>query len=239
MDSRHLFQSSRLVRLFSVYAFLSIVGCAMVLFRIVKTEYVSHLYLIWNLFLAWLPFLLALLLLSVDKKNIAKSTKSFLLLLIGAVWLFFFPNAPYMITDYIHLGIVDFYKMSDGKFVGYNPDLLAWYDLAMISLFIFIGVIIGYISLFLVQALVAQKKGALMGYIFVVGVLFLSSFGIYLGRFIRWNTWDIVMNPLSLLVSVVENIHAQAVMFTLLFGGFLTLLYIALHTLLQWHKSSI
>jgi Predicted membrane protein len=152
----------------------------------------------------------------------------------GALWVFFYPNAPYLITDFIHLSRIKFYFARDG----YNMDFIVWYDLVMFSLFILTGFLLGFVSLYLIQRLLADRFNKVIGWLSVIGTLFLSSFGIYLGRFIRWNTWDIIANPAALLDSILGSLHRYAFAFTVTFGLFLLLIYAALYylTKLNQHK---
>ena len=131
-------------------------------------------------------------------------------------WLLFFPNAPYVLTDLIHL---------DGK---QSPLVPEWYDLAMILSVALTGLIIGFLSLERVQGYIAQRTGVPWSWCFVVVVMFLSGFGIYLGRFLRWNSWDILTRPLPLLSDVADRFlhpfdHPRTMVVTFLFGIFLTL----------------
>ncbi len=94
----------------------------------------------------------------------------------AALWLVFFPNAPYIITDLLHLSAQD--------------GVPVWYDLILLSAFAWTGAMLGMISLGLMHVLVARVAGGAWSWIFVLGVLMLSGFGVYLGRFPRWNSWD-------------------------------------------------
>lgn len=214
-----------------VYLSLSFIGCLMVLYRIFITLEIDYLYLIWNLFLAWIPFGLSVLIRSIYFKNTGSKKRNIAILLAGVVWFFFYPNAPYMITDFIHFRGIKFYLYKDGRFAGFNDDFIVWYDFVMNSIFILTGFLLGFLSLYLLQRVIFVKIGKVSSWGFVCGVLLFSSFGIYLGRFIRWNTWDIVSNPVSLMKSVMESLHLQALSFTFLFSFFLLLIYIALYQL--------
>jgi uncharacterized membrane protein len=66
----------------------------------------------------------------------------------------------------------------------------------------------------------------------VVAVLFLGSFGVYLGRFLRWNSWDILANPVSLLLEVAVRftnpfLHYRTWIVTTLLTCLFCLLYFA------------
>lgn len=203
----------------------------MVAFRIYFTAEISYLYLVWNLFLAWVPFVLSILIISIYYTYRNRNSRNVGITLLGVLWLFFYPNAPYIITDYIHIRGINFYLFQGGRFIGFNEDLLVWFDFVMNSLFIFTGFLLGFASLYIMQKVISSRFSSAISWGFVTATLVLSSFGIYLGRFIRWNSWDVIANPNALLRSVLDSLHKQAFSFTLLFSVFLLLIYIALYTL--------
>ncbi|MCL4530298.1 MAG: DUF1361 domain-containing protein [Chloroflexi bacterium] len=135
--------------------------------------------LVWNLFLAWIPFVLAFLayILSWRRALVFIAIPAFAFL-----WLIFFPNAPYILTDLQHL--------SQGS--GAVP---VWYDVIMLIWFSWTGMLLGIVSLNLMQEIIKREFNRLFGWIFVLGVAGLSSAGVYVGRFIRLNSWDILQNP--------------------------------------------
>lgn len=232
--SNKLVSYKHIMAVFGIYLFLSFAGCVMVVVRMFLTGSTSFRFLIWNLFLAWIPFLMSLLMnyiYSFCKRSLLRT-----LVIIGAgtIWISFYPNAPYIITDFIHLSGIKFYFANDG----YNMNFIVWYDFVMFSLFILTGFLLGFISLYMIQRLLADRFNAVIGWGAVTATLFLSSFGIYLGRFIRWNTWDIISNPSALLNSILESFQKHAFAFTTTFGLFLLLIYIALYhlTMLNQHK---
>jgi uncharacterized membrane protein len=146
--------------------------------RFVYTGSIVFVFLLWNLFLAWLPVLFALL----ARRSSATPLGRWLW---GGLWLLFFPNAPYLLTDLLHLGQI-----------GRVP---IWYDLIMLLTFALAGLFLGLASLFWLHDLVTKSWNGLTGWLFVVAALGLSSFGVYIGRFLRWNSWDIFLSPTTLL----------------------------------------
>ena len=111
-----------------------------------------------------------------------------------------------------------------------------WADLTLILLFAMTGFLLGFLSLYLMQSLVARRFGWRMGWLFVAVVAGVSSFGIYLGRFLRWNTWDVLLNPIDLLrdvggMAAHPLAHGGPVRFQLLFALFLFLAYLMLYAL--------
>lgn len=146
-------------------------------------------YLNWNLFLAWIPLLLSWWLVIVLR---TKLWSSWLALAITIVWVGFLPNSFYMTSDFIHIQEVR------------RVDLL--YDVVMFSSFIFNGVVLGFVSLYLVhqELLKRVRKWTAAGLIGLV--LVLSCIAIYLGRELRWNTWDILVNPAGILVDISNRV---------------------------------
>ena len=133
-------------------------------------------FMLWNLFLAVLPLVFASLL---------PRTRSFSRALpVLAVWLLFFPNAPYVLTDLIPLRP--------------HAAVPLWYDLVMLLAFALTALWIGFQSLHLVQSWIARHTNVCIGWLVVVAIMPLTGFGIYLGRFLRWNSWDIVSRPLGM-----------------------------------------
>jgi len=180
-------------------------------------------YLIWNLTLAWAPMIFAL----IFRRNIRKEicwSRSIISMSSGFLWLFFFPNAVYIITDYIHLSNDMFYypnphytPYSAEKRILYNFDLLPWNNLISITFAVFLGCALSVLSLYIFHRYFEQKRGRSAGWIFVSIVHLLSGYAIYLGRFIRFNSWDVIFNPLSLVKFLLLNIDKTAITFTLYF----------------------
>src|SRR4051812_29524196 len=188
-------------------------GFVIIAARIVLTGRAQHLNLISNLFLASVPLILALRVESLQRSG--RSGGQFWI--IAVAWLLFFPNAPYIITDLTHLKHI--------------VNARWWTDLIIILFFALIGLVLAFISLHRMQTVVCRRHGWTMGWMFVIAVAFLSGFGVYLGRFERWNSWDVVVNPVGLLADSFNWWHRQPVKFTLLFGLFLSTAYALLYSL--------
>lgn len=138
------------------------------------------------------------------------------------VWLLFLPNAPYILTDLIHLGR--------------HPNVPVWYDLAMLVFCAGAGVMLGYLSLLEVHNLMDGKFGKTTGWAVACGSLMLSGFGVYLGRFLRWNSWNAVTNPLRLAKSMFgvfidSGAHPPPLPVTFVFGGGLIVGYCVLRAI--------
>lgn len=155
-----------------------------------------YLFLVWNTFLAWIPAGLAI---GLDLISLLRSRllKGILFLPVGLIWLFFYPNAAYLVTDLLH-PFARYPISSQGRFWS---DMLFWDHLYTVLFVALLGLALGSVSLASVHRLVRNALGRIAGWAFAVGVLAASSFGVYLGRFIRFNSWDI-MHPLQLLKDI-------------------------------------
>ena len=163
----------------------------------------NPLYLIWNLFLAWIPYIISSYFIKKDT-----SIKSFTPLFV--FWLLFFPNAPYLVTDVIHI-------IS-------SPSTIVWYDSLLYFFFGWIGLLLGMLSLFRIHQYFKNHLSNLISELIIFIICFISSFGVYLGRFERWNSWDLFFNPTYLIrdsfylltdFSRMENLLLFVVVFTI------------------------
>lgn len=161
--------------------FASAVSVILTGFRVIQTGHWGYLTLSWNLFLAWLPLVFALGACRLQQSAERSGWKQYSL---GGLWLLFFPNAPYIFTDLIHLNT---------WFRGHY-----WVDLSLILLVAMTGFLLGFISLYLMQSIVAERVGRAASWLFILIVAGLSGFGIYLGRILRWNSWDVLVHPVGL-----------------------------------------
>ena len=199
--------------------FASVVCVAVVIVRIAWTGKLRYGFLAWNLFLAWLPLVFALL----ARDNYRAGEKlGWRFIGFSAAWLLFFPNAPYIFTDLIHL--------TNRYFAHF------WVDLAVILSCAFTGLVLGFVSLYLMHSVVTRMLGRAAGWLFVVGAAGLGSFGICLGRFLRFNSWDVVAKPGKLYdgissVATGQFAHQGQFAFLALFATFLFITYVMLHAL--------
>ena len=210
---RSIFKSDLRAPLLTLAA-ASALGVALVSARTVLTWRGQHLYLVWNLFLAWVPLLLAL---HIEERHRRAGKRGWKFWTTALGWLLFFPNAPYIFTDITHVK-----RATMGRW---------WTDLTIILLFAVIGLVLAFISLHRMQALVSRRRGRLAGWVFVFAIALLSGFGVYLGRFERWNSWDVLVNPLGLLADSFNWVHRHSAKFSLLFGMFLFTAYALLYSL--------
>jgi uncharacterized membrane protein len=170
-------------RVTTIFAFVLASGLcgALLLARAIETGSDGYRFLVWNLVLAWVPFLLALALYDVHRRGTARGWQ----LLLTAAWLLFLPNAPYIVTDFLHVGVI-----------GGAP---IWFDASLVAAFAATGVMLGLASLLLVQAVVSRTWGVVWSWLVLVPVLGLCSLGIALGRIARFNSWDAVAQPEAIL----------------------------------------
>lgn len=185
---------------------------------------IAYIFLTWNLFLAWMPFVFSFFLSDAQAGNRSKYT---LLLLFGC-WLLFFPNSPYILTDLFHL------RPKTG--------VPLWYDLVLILSFAWNGLLLGFSSLLEVQRILKIYLSEKLVAVFIVLLMVLCSFGIYLGRYPRWNSWDIIGNPVALfgdifnmLIHPLENTRMVGV--TFFFSLFLIAGYWTLHAMIRSFKT--
>lgn len=204
----------------AVFVLLNI-ACAvcigLVFARVAYSESGKHLGLIWNLFLAWIPFMLAYFAHAISWRRAALYL---VIPIIAFLWLIFFPNAPYMLTD-----LQDLTRKA--------TDAPLWYDVIIVVWCTWTGMLLGVISLYLMQDIVIRNFGRAAGWIFVFVISGLSSFGIYIGRFVRLNSWDILQNPAETaqeILGVVIDPSRRLAAFTLLYTFFFLFVFLLLYS---------
>ena len=169
-----MFKRETLVPMLAL-SFASAVSVILVIGRMVWMRDTHLGFLIWNLFLAWMPMVFAVLAREHESGGRNPGWRFFAF---GTAWLLFFPNAPYIFTDIIHL-------------THYHTRY--WPDLILILINALTGMVLGFLSLFLMQSVVRRRAGEWMSWLFIAAVAVLSGFGICIGRFVRLNSWDVVM----------------------------------------------
>lgn len=199
----------------SVLILLSTFSILLLLFRIKLTQSHYFLFLVWNLFLAGIPYAITSYLTTLKHINTLS------LLVICSVWLVFLPNAPYIITDLFHLR--------------YSSAHLVWLDTLIIIVFAITGLILFYKSVLSMESIIktyVEKRVVA----FMLPVLFtLVGFGVYLGRFLRFNSWEIINKPWIIITTILEILtqprtHSAAWLFTICFGLFLGVFYYVIKT---------
>ena len=189
---------------------------ALVWARAWRTGSNGYGFLVWNLELAWIPFVVAV----VFYDSWRRGRSRWVLGALGVLWLLFLPNAPYMVTDLVHLGRI-----------GGAP---LWYDGAMISAFAGTGLLLGLGSVFLVHTVALRSLGPRLGWAVLLPVLALCSAGVVLGRFARLNSWDALVRPGRLAQFVVAHANdplasRRALAATVGYAAFLVLAYVVLY----------
>ncbi len=166
---------------------ISTVCCvALLLIRNIIVGNKDYNFLLWNLFLAIIPFIIAFLLES-NYKKFNKLT----LLLGGFFWLLFYPNAPYMVSDLIHVN-------KTSSIVLY--DTLIIFSLSTLALFF------GFYSLKLIYIVIKKSRNHKFALSIMCFSILLSSFGIFLGRILRLNSWDIFTKPIQTLILIFDHL---------------------------------
>lgn len=181
-------------------------------FRVFYSRTLAFLFLNWNLFLAIIPWLLSSL--ATIRPSIQKS--KIMVVLLWGVWLLFFPNAPYILTDLFHLKL--------------QFTMPVWFDLVLILSFAWAGLMFGFLSLWDIERILCKSINEKAVRCLSVALLFVSGFGIYIGRYLRWNSWDIITEPFRLLDDIGDRItnplgHARTWGMTLFMGLFLNFIY--------------
>jgi uncharacterized membrane protein len=185
--------------------------------RVIKTGETTHGSLIWNLFLAWIPAGLALVAYNLYRKG--SRLGAAIVLPIFPVWLLFFPNAPYLLTDIVHLTA--------------RPEMYYWFDQILYLAFAFTGCYLGMISLLLMQSVVRRLLGRWLSWIFAFAALVLSAFGIYLGRFTRVNSWELLTAPKPIFKEILDwfthpKSNTETFLFAIVFSIFFASIYLVI-----------
>ena len=196
---------SNIIRMMLLSSALSLV---LLVCRIHWTGNVNYVFLTWNLFLAWIPLCCAM---ALEKMN-----NRWTICTLFCCWLLFFPNSPYILTDLFHLRP--------------KENVPIWFDLVLILSFAWSGLFLGYFSLYKVQLFLETLFSRRTVWLFVVAIMVLCAFGIYLGRYPRWNSWDLLTNPVDLLRNITRMLlhpfdHPRMLGVTFFFSLFLTVSY--------------
>lgn len=222
---RMFFRHSRQLAVIASLVFSTLLCLGLFTLRMAHVHSFDYIGLLWNLVLAWLPAISALVAYNLSKQH---SRLNWVMVFgCGLVWLLFLPNAPYLITDIMHLHP--------------QAEIPFWYDLILFVAFAWTGLFLGLVSLVLIQEIVRKTAGSLVSWLFTLSVLGLTSFGVYLGRFLRWNSWDVFLNPWPLLADIADRIrhplaHFQTLVFSVLFAFFFLAMYLMLVALIQFRQ---
>ena len=180
----------------------------------------AYNFLAWNLFLAWIPLIAALAVYDGRRRDVSTPR----LLPIAAIWLLFLPNAPYLLTDFVHLGS--------------REDAPLWFDIVLFGSFAWTGMLLGFLSIFVMQGIVRRAAGSVWSWVLVGASLAASSFGIYLGRSLGWNSWDFLLQPGELLEDIWARLadplaYPRGVAMTLALTAVLSTGYLTMYAFVQ------
>lgn len=213
-----------------VYALMLTNGLSVFLFglRLIGAENFRYWFMLWNLFLAWVAPVIAWWLVTRLQKSPWLSWKNIVL---TVIWLGFLPNSFYMVSDLIH--------------VQQTGEVSIIFDAVLFTSFIFNGFIAGFMGTFFVHRELLKRMSVRRTWVAITGIFALSGYAIYMGRVLRWNTWDALLQPAALLFDLSDNIlnpvaHPQAFLvtasFTLLITSFYVLAWETWRTLSTPHR---
>jgi uncharacterized membrane protein len=182
--------------------------------RFVRVGHFGYLFLGWNLLLAMIPAAAALMLARADSRGASVLVR----LAWFVLWLLFLPNAPYLMTDLVHLGS--------------RPPMPFWYDIALVLSFACTGLFLAFGSAADVHEAIARRWNAPAGWAVALVAMVLSGAGIYMGRFMRWNSWDAITHPRAIADHAANALaaplqHPAGLHVTLVYGFGLALGYAA------------
>jgi uncharacterized membrane protein len=197
----------------------SVTSLALLEVRIVLSGRATFQFLAWNLLLAWIPYVLAL---AASGAVACGLRRRWVLGPLAAGWLLFLPNAPYLVTDFVHLFP--------------RPGVPLWADIGLLAIFAGTGWLLGLLSLHAWKAIIETRFGRLAGWGFASTATLLCGFGIYLGRFLRWNSWDVLAAPREIALGIAGLARDPSLLprmagVTLLFAALMFVSYLAFELL--------
>lgn len=167
------------------FIFLSaLFSAGLVLIRILHTGHLTFLSLIWNLFLAWLPYCVSKI---ISGFQIFRRS-GWIFWSMFVLWILFIPNSFYILTDLFHL------EDETNDFL-----VPLWYDLILIVSIAWNGLVMGILSIRQMEKLFFARLNLKTDLIFLFPVMLLNGLGVYIGRYLRYNSWDIFINPFELI----------------------------------------
>lgn len=185
---------------------LSLIGnMGMVIARILYTNDIYYAFLVWNLFLAAVPLIISD---RIYRRHRDYGIGIFVLLFL---WLLFLPNAPYIITDLVHL---------------YNrPPVPYWFDMCLVLLSALNGLMLGFISISQIEKIIGMYKLDRHRNIIRVMIFLAMSYGVYLGRYLRFNSWDVFVKPFKVIKGALDTIDMHTAGFVVTFTFVTLVLY--------------
>ena len=171
-------------RLVLLLLLTTFIASGLVVARVYFTLNLTFLFLMWNLFLAWIPFFISrYMMYSATLKR-----KWYFNLMLFFTWLLFFPNAPYILTDLVHLQ--------------HRDDMPFWYDMMILLFFCFNSLFLAFASMIHMKRVIGKFVRSSFSHVIILAIFLMTSLGVYIGRFERYNSWDIVTDPANLLRDV-------------------------------------
>ena len=183
-------------KVFKKYSFI-----IMLYIIILLVIYPKYYFLIWNIFLAYIPFLLSFI----------KIKNKFFKCINNLVALVFFPNVIYLFTDLIHISVMKYY-VKDIQGIRYIMNFTNWIRLSLIFVAVLIAIKLSYISL---NNFIVDYRFKHVIYVFIS---ILTGVAVYIGRFIRLNSWDLILNPFNTLIIIFKNINSETIQYIILFA---------------------
>jgi uncharacterized membrane protein len=177
-----------------------------------------YIMLAWNVLLAALPLFFIK-----RAEQACKQEKKSRSVLWTILWLFFFPNSVYMLTDFIHVA-GDKFKLSvklqeyaASSSVVYSNDIMVWLKLLIIGFGFVFALLVGLESMYIFEQNMRKKFSKLVQWLGILGAVLLSGIGVYIGRFLRFNSWDIFSNPMKLFDQTFTKMNAFTLQFIIAF----------------------
>lgn len=221
---RHLVRDRALILV--ILGASSALSVALFVARAAYSDSTTFFFLNWNLLLAWIPLVCAGAAWALQGNSRRPRFRTLPLL---GFWLLFFPNAPYILTDLLHLA--------------QREGVPLWFDLMFLLSYAWNGIILGFVSLWIVQSMLQRWFGTIVAWIGAGLAIFAGAFGIYLGRFERWNSWDVLLDPADRLRDILQGLldpmqHPKAIVVTLLMAAILGAMYlsVALFSRARWDR---
>ena len=194
--------------------------------RVAISHRLYFLFLLWNLFLAMLPLLF------IQMGNSLYSFKKgkWVSILFFLLSFLFLPNSPYIITDLFHLRP--------------RHSVPFWYDTLLIFSFALTGVLFFFTTLKGMYQYIRNYFSKTASQLVITGIIYLCAFGVYLGRYLRFNSWDILTDPVYLFTEIFNRIlfpfdHPKAWAMTLVYGTLLCMGWMLINLLGQAQQESV
>ncbi len=183
--------------------------CALFVARVYYCGHFTYGFLVWNLFLAWVPWLLAL---GVD--HTLRRRWDGAALPLGIAWVLFLPNAPYVLTDFVHLRA--------------RSPVPLWFDVLLLGTAALTGLLAGAFSLRRVEDALQGRVEPRLLRVGLWATIVAAGFGIYLGRFERLNSWDLLLTPSDVLLCAAHVLEPRALVVTLACASLLGITYVGI-----------